>query len=75
MGQQAPRGASVWAGPACGRGQVRRGHSGMDTEVGEGHRYESPAPGAPTWSSAVTGAPNAGPRIRSSLSQETSCTS
>ena len=60
-------GASMWAGPACGWGLVRRGHSGMDTEVGEGHRYGSPAPGAPTWSSAVTGAANAGPGVGSPL--------
>jgi hypothetical protein len=60
-GGQSVGGARVWAGP------VRRGHSGMDTEVGEGHRDRSPAPGAPTWPSAVTGAPNAGPGVRSLL--------
>ena len=54
-------GARVWAGP------VRRGHSGMDTEVGEGHRDGSPAPEAPTWPSAVTGAPNTGPGVSSLL--------
>ena len=54
-------GARVWAGP------VRRGHSGMDTEVGEGHKDGSPAPGAPTLSTAVTGAPNAGPGVSSPL--------
>ena len=60
-GGQSVGGARVWAGP------VRRGHSGMDTEVGEGHRDGSPAPEAPTWPSAVTGAPNTGPGVSSLL--------
>ena len=60
-------GAGVWAGPECGQGLVRRGHSGMDTEVEEGHRYGPPAPGAPTWPSVVTGPANAGPGVSSPL--------